>query len=49
VQDILGFGESARMNRPGRIKGNWLWRLCPGELTPQISKKIAKLSEISGR
>jgi 4-alpha-glucanotransferase len=49
VQDCLGLGESARMNRPGRIKGNWQWRLCPGELTPQISKKIAKLSAISHR
>jgi 4-alpha-glucanotransferase len=64
VQDILGFGESARMNRPGRIKGNWQWRLnsrsaaktsaqsktkTGGELTPQISKKIAKLSAVSHR
>jgi 4-alpha-glucanotransferase len=49
VQDCLGLGESARMNRPGRIKDNWQWRLCPGELTPQISKKIAKLTAICRR
>jgi 4-alpha-glucanotransferase len=49
VQDILGLGESARMNRPSKIKGNWQWHLCPGELTPQISKKIAKLSAASHR
>ncbi|MGD0597030.1 MAG: 4-alpha-glucanotransferase [Sedimentisphaerales bacterium] len=49
VQDVLGLGESARMNRPGTIKGNWQWRLRPGELTPQISKKIANLSATSHR
>ena len=49
VQDILGLGESARMNRPGKTKDNWLWRLNQGQLTPQISKKIAKLSAISRR
>ena len=27
VQDVLGLGESARMNRPATIKGNWQWRL----------------------
>jgi 4-alpha-glucanotransferase len=49
VQDILGLGASARMNRPGTIKGNWQWRLNPGQLTPRISKKLAKLTKISGR
>jgi 4-alpha-glucanotransferase len=49
VQDCLGLGESTRMNRPATIKGNWQWRLNTGQLTPQISKKIAKLSEISHR
>ena len=59
VQDILGLGESARMNRPATIKGNWQWRLNPGQLTPhtersdepasEISKKIAKLSAASHR
>jgi len=59
VQDILGLGESARMNRPATIKGNWQWRLNPGQLTPhtersdgpasEISKRIAKLTQITGR
>jgi len=49
VQDVLGLGESARMNRPGRIKGNWQWRLNQRQLTPQISKQLAKLTQITGR
>ncbi|MBN1224731.1 MAG: 4-alpha-glucanotransferase, partial [Candidatus Aminicenantes bacterium] len=27
VQDILGLGEAARMNRPAKRRGNWEWRL----------------------
>ena len=49
VQDILGLGESARMNRPGKIKGNWQWQLNMGQITPQISKKLLKITEISSR
>ncbi len=49
VQDILGLGQSARMNRPGKIKGNWQWRLKKGQLTPHIAKKLAKLTQISKR
>jgi 4-alpha-glucanotransferase len=49
AQDILGLGESARMNSPGKIKGNWQWRLNLRQLTPQISKKLAKLSAVFHR
>ena len=31
AQDVLGLGEEARMNRPGTVKGNWAWRLEPGD------------------
>jgi len=27
IQDILGLGEEARMNRPGADTGNWTWRM----------------------
>ena len=49
VQDILGLGESARMNRPGTIKGNWQWRLEKGELKPQTAERLRKLTETFGR
>ncbi len=26
LQDVLGLGSEARMNRPARIRGNWRWR-----------------------
>jgi 4-alpha-glucanotransferase len=49
MQDILGLGHKARMNRPGTIKGNWQWRLQKGGLTAVSSRKLAKLTEIYGR
>ena len=33
VQDVLGLGNEARMNRPGTTGGNWSWRLEAGQLT----------------
>ena len=49
VQDILGLDGRARMNRPSTIRGNWRWRLASEQLTPQIAKKLATLTENSGR
>ncbi|HZD44252.1 MAG TPA: 4-alpha-glucanotransferase, partial [Methanomicrobiales archaeon] len=27
MQDLLGLGAEARMNRPSTLTGNWKWRL----------------------
>jgi len=44
VQDLLGLGNDARMNRPGTTGGNWRWRLQPGQLTPAIMGKLAAMT-----
>ncbi len=49
VQDLLGLPGSARMNRPAASKGNWLWRLRPGELSTIVSSKLRKLTQIYAR
>ena len=49
MQDILGLGESARMNRPATIKGNWQWRLSPTALKPSIAANLKKLTKTFGR
>lgn len=49
LQDILGLGAEARMNRPSTTEGNWLWRLLPEQLTPKIAKMLRELTELSGR
>ena len=49
VQDILGLDEKARMNRPNTTKGNWEWRLSPGQLTPALTERFRKMTELYGR
>jgi len=40
VQDVLGLGSEARMNRPGEIGGNWRWRLERGRLTDALATRL---------
>jgi 4-alpha-glucanotransferase len=49
IQDVLGLGSEARMNRPGVALGNWRWRLEPGVLTPEIAARLRDATERSGR
>ena len=49
VQDMLELGTEARMNTPGVPRGNWAWRLAPGELDPRLSFRLARLAEITAR
>ena len=43
LQDVLGLGSEARMNRPGTSKGNWRWRYKPGTLTEELSDRLHEL------
>jgi 4-alpha-glucanotransferase len=49
AQDVLGLGSEARMNTPGRAKGNWRWRLEPGQLTGDHARRLRAIAERSGR
>ncbi len=49
MQDILDLGSSARMNVPGRAKGNWRWRYEAAAITPRIVRRLRDLTEVSGR
>jgi 4-alpha-glucanotransferase len=49
MQDLLGLGARARMNRPSSPSGNWEWRLEPGQLTPELANHAAELTEAYGR
>ncbi len=50
VQDILGLGSEARMNRPGEEEENWSWRMAGGGvLTMDIARRLRSLVEITGR
>ena len=41
VQDVLGLDGKARMNVPGTTRGNWVWRLRPGQLKKTHAKWLA--------
>jgi 4-alpha-glucanotransferase len=49
MQDILGLGEDARMNRPAVLEGNWEWRLLPEQLTSDIADRLFRMTQESGR
>jgi 4-alpha-glucanotransferase len=49
MQDLLGLGEEARMNRPSTGHGNWEWRLQPDQLTPSLATKLLALTTLYGR
>ena len=49
VQDVLGLGSEARMNRPGETGGNWMWRLEPGQLGLDAAARLRSVAEGTGR
>jgi 4-alpha-glucanotransferase len=49
MQDILGLGEEARMNKPATKRGNWRWRLLPEQLTASPAEKLTEITETFGR
>ena len=49
LQDILGFGDDCRMNRPGSSSNNWAWRCAPRFLTLEIASELADLGRFANR
>ena len=49
MQDILGLGEHARMNRPATLDGNWEWRLSPDLLNAKLAGGLLDMTETYGR
>lgn len=49
LQDILGLGQEAIMNKPSVAKGNWLWRLNKELLTEEVSRELLDLVIIFDR
>ena len=49
MQDVLGLGQEGRMNLPGTIGGNWLWRLTPGAASPEVAERLLALVKESKR
>jgi len=44
LQDILGLGAEARMNRPATSEGNWEWRVAPDRLTGTVAEQLRTIT-----
>jgi 4-alpha-glucanotransferase len=49
LQDILGLDSRARMNTPGTVGQNWVWRFDPDLLTPDLKERLLNLTTATGR
>ena len=49
LQDYLGLDNSARMNFPSTLGGNWEWRANKTQMSDKLAERIARLVEIYGR
>ncbi len=49
MQDFLGLDSKSRMNIPSTLGGNWVWRVEPKVLTPELAKKIAAITHLYRR
>ena len=49
MQDALHLDGSARMNLPGTIGGNWLWRMLPGSDSAELARHLRELNDATHR
>jgi 4-alpha-glucanotransferase len=49
IQDLLGLGDEATMNRPGTAEGNWQWRMAPNALSAELAKDLLSITRLYGR
>jgi len=49
MQDVLGLGKEARMNKPATTRGNWQWRLLPEQLTSSLVERLLEVTVAYGR
>lgn len=49
MQDYLGLDNTARINMPSTLGGNWVWRMDRNALTDELSEHIRDLTILYGR
>lgn len=49
IQDILGYGNEARVNTPGEPDGNWAWRCPTNVLTSELANTLRQVTSEAGR
>ncbi|MCI5212459.1 MAG: hypothetical protein D3910_27575 [Candidatus Electrothrix sp. ATG2] len=46
MQDVLGFGNDCRMNRPGTAHDNWQWRCAPYFITEELAAELKETTRL---
>lgn len=49
MQDLLGLGSEARMNKPSTLGCNWRWRVTKEQITDDLADKLAENMELYER
>lgn len=49
MQDVLELDSNARMNYPGTVGGNWVWRMKDGSTTADLAMKLYYLNKKTDR
>ena len=49
IQEYLGLGGEARINKPSTIGWNWKWRMSEDSFTEEIAEKIHRMTWLYGR
>ncbi len=49
MQDLLGLGQEARMNKPGVARGNWSWRVTAEQLNSGLARNLGEMTAMYGR
>ena len=50
MQDLLDLDGEGRMNLPGSLSDdNWTWRATQEQISPELARKLRKLTELYGR
>jgi 4-alpha-glucanotransferase len=49
LQDVLNLGGDARMNFPGKPRGNWTWRIQSQQIKPWMIDRLAEMTQLYGR
>lgn len=49
LQDVLGLDNECRMNVPGKLKGNWTWKVSASQLSPTVANALKTWASTSGR
>ena len=49
MQDWLHLDSHARINAPGTLGENWMWRMHEGQFHDQLERQMAQMSMASGR